>query len=92
MPANQNFQAVVTDTNEDGTPAFTWEPWTDGHAVGFKVTRHADGKVRFVYLNPSQETFSDGKFPPHAFLYFGDAGEPDKDLSVSYCEPFFEAR
>lgn len=69
----------VTDTNQDGTPAFTFEPWTDGHAIGFKVTRHADAKVGYVYLNPSQETWSDGDFSPDAFVYTGTTGDIAQD-------------
>lgn len=67
---------LVTDTNEDGSPAFSFEPWSDGHAVGFRVTRHADGAVSYVYLNPSQDTWSDGALHPDAFVYTGPDGNP----------------
>ena len=42
---SRTFHTVVTDTFEDGEPAYTFEPWTDGHAVGFKVTRHIDREI-----------------------------------------------
>jgi hypothetical protein len=74
-----NFQPVVTDGNEDGSPAYTFEPWTDGHAVGFRVTRHADNAVGYVYLNPSTDTWSDGDFNPDAFVYSGVHGDPARD-------------
>lgn len=69
------FTTVVTDTNEDGTPAYIFEPWTDGHAVGFKVTRCADNKVGYVAINPSQDTWSDGKFHPDVFVYTGTSDD-----------------
>lgn len=84
------FETVVTDTNEDGSPAYTFEPWTDGHAVGFKVTRHEDDKVGYVYLNPSQETWNDGKFNPDVFVYTGIFGEPDRDESHHFYNIDFE--
>lgn len=73
------MNTVITDTNRDGTPAITFEPWTDGHAVGFRVTRHVDGKVGYVYLNPSEDTWVDGKFNPDVFVYTGVAGDPSGD-------------
>jgi hypothetical protein len=74
-----DFQPVVTDVNDDGSPVFTFEPWTDGHAVGFKVTRHADSAVSYVYLNPSTDTWSDGDFNPDVFVYTGPDGDPAAD-------------
>lgn len=75
---------MITDINEDGSPAFAFEPWTDGHAVGFKVTRHADERVSYVYLNPSQETWSDGSFHPDVFVYTGSAGDPACDHACHF--------
>lgn len=60
----------------------TWEPWTDGHAVGFKVTT-PDGHGQYVYLNPSSES-DDGK--PNVFLYHGPTGKPDLDGPVTYVD------
>jgi len=74
-----NLQTVITDTENDGTPAYSFTPWTDGHAIGFKVRRHRDGAERFIYLNPSTETWSDGKFNPDVFVYQGEHGTPDED-------------
>lgn len=51
-----------------------WEPWTDGHAVGFKVTR--DGKTRYVYLNPS---LSSDVEDSTTFCYVGENGDVEKD-------------
>ena len=132
--AQPNFQPVVTDTFADGEPAFTFEPWTDGHAVGFKVTRHegyfvtVGGKretgirhdsegdawdeaanvqlqvnmreevdvehvtpgVGYVYLNPSQDTWSDGHFNPDVFVYGGLHGDPALDTSWHFYNIEFE--
>jgi hypothetical protein len=81
---------IVTDTNEDGSPAFTFEPWSDGHAMGFRVTRHADDKVSYVYLNPSTETWSDGEFHPDAFVYTGTSGTPSEDSPHHFYNVEFE--
>lgn len=75
---------VVTDSDENGETAFTFEPWTDGHAVGFRVTRALDGAVTYVYLNPSTDTWSDGAFSPDVFLYHGPHGNPAHDLPQTY--------
>lgn len=82
--------SVVTDTNEDGSPAFTFKPWTDGHAVGFEVTRHADGKVGYVYLNPSEDTMSDDKFSPDVFVYTGTSGDAANDSPHHFYDIVFE--
>lgn len=82
----------VTDTHKDGSNAFVFEPWTDGHAIGFQVTRVHDNKVGYVYLCPSQDTYStdvdadadampNKGFNPDVFIYTGTAGEPDGDNS-----------
>lgn len=64
------------------TDGFTdYEPWTDGHAIGFKVTM-ADGLVRYVYLNPSHN--EDPAEDPCVFVYLGDHGEPDRDSAEHY--------
>lgn len=59
----------------------TYEPWSDGVAVGFKVTRAANGLVEYVYLNPSGED-SDGQ--PNVFFYQGNKGDPGEDIAVCY--------
>lgn len=80
---------------ESTTPAFvdvdtglaTWQPWTDGYAVGFKVTRHADGAVRYVYLNPSANDGDDLEdTEPCVFLY--EEETPVGDGSVCFLTPF----
>jgi hypothetical protein len=52
----------------------TYTPWTDGYAVGFKCEQ--DGKVEYLYLNPSSD--SDGG-QPNVFVYHGEAGDPSID-------------
>ena len=88
MPSE--FQPVITDRTEDGSPAFTFTPWTDGHAVGFKVTRHADNAVSYAYLNPSQDTRSDGEFSPDVFVYVGLHGEPALDDACHFYDIRFD--
>jgi hypothetical protein len=49
----------------------TFEPWTDGHAVGFKVT--APGKPdMYVYLVPSLGTDTQDINDSDVFLYRGE--------------------
>lgn len=88
--ASDDFQTIVTDANEDGSPAYTFEPWTDGHAVGFRVLRHADNAVSYVYLNPSTDTWSDGHFNPDVFVYTGTHGEPASDQPHHFYNIDFE--
>jgi hypothetical protein len=91
QPVSSLFaSAVVTDANEDGSPAITFEPWTNGPAVGFKVTRHADGQESYIYLNPSTDTMSDGEFSPDAFVYTGTAGNPALDSPAVFVNVKFE--
>lgn len=79
------MRRVIIDTDPDpeiardgivDTPeGHRFEPWTDGHAVGFRVT--APGRpTRFAYLAPSVES-DDGAAV--VFLYAGDAGDPAID-------------
>lgn len=59
-----------------------FEPWTDGWAVGFRVTHGTTGQVAYVYLNPSSSD------DPSAFLYVGPDGDPAADDSVVYVDLF----
>lgn len=49
----------------------TFTPWTDGWAVGFRVTRELDDKVEYVLLNPSSSHSGDGDMEGRGdvFLY-----------------------
>ncbi len=60
----------------------TFEPWTDGHALGFKVTHAQTGRVQHVYLNPSG---GDDEGACTVFLYTGD-GDPTKDSPTTHVE------
>jgi hypothetical protein len=52
----------------------TYTPWTDGYAVGYKVT--AEGKPdRWILLNPSQ---TDSENESNVFVYL-ESGEPTTD-------------
>jgi hypothetical protein len=63
-----------------------FEPWTDGWAVGFKVTHAVTGDVRYVYLNPSSDDDPTGD--ANVFLYTGAAGDSATDQPVLYVNPF----
>jgi hypothetical protein len=65
------------------TPSTIYEPWTDGYAVGFKVTRKADGKVGYIYLNPSyDDTMADEESSPDVFVYTGPDGDPNAGVDA----------
>ena len=72
--AQPSFDFAIDDENGG-----VWTPWTDGYAVGFKVT--VDGKVEYIYLNPSR-CDSDGGH--NAFLYVGQNGDPVQDGAEHY--------
>lgn len=58
-------------TTEEG---FVYEPWSDGWAVGYKVTSPS-GRVRHIYLNPSGSS-DDGSAV--VFVYATEDGmQPD---------------
>lgn len=52
-----------------------FEPWTDGRAIGYRVTSPA-GAVEYIYLNPWGRT---NMADATVVLYIGDAGRPDTD-------------
>lgn len=62
------------------TPEGTYVPWTDGHAVGYRVTDD-DGRDEFIYLNPSSDD-SDGE--PNVFVYRGPHGDPSQDQPLHF--------
>lgn len=69
-------------TVNDGDGA-TYEPWTDGYAVGYKVTW--GDWTEYVYMNPSSRSPDepdDGN--PNVFVYIGSEGQPGQDPSVHY--------
>jgi hypothetical protein len=66
------FHTVIS---EEG---YVYEPWTDGHAVGFRVS-HPDGRVQYIYLNPSS---SDTLGEATVFLYQGEHGDPALDMDA----------
>jgi hypothetical protein len=73
QPADSRAGLVrAVDDPDSGT---TYEPWTDGWAVGYRVT-FADGRVEYFYLNPSGG--SDDNVP-NVFVYRGEAGDPGSD-------------
>ena len=64
-----------------------FEPVTDGWAMGYRVT-HADGRVEFIYLNPSS---SDEGEKACAFVYIGPDGSPSGQDQPSHYYDLFEA-
>ena len=76
------FNPVVT------AEGHRFAPWTDGHAVGFKVTQAGTGRVRYVYLNPSSES-GDGQ--ASVTLYESEVGNAAMaDGALSHVDPFRE--
>ena len=72
---NMDFVAhhtIVTET-------VRYEPWSDGHAIGYRVTRLADGKVGYVYFNASVDDGFDPECGPDVFVYMGPVGDPAQD-------------
>ena len=67
----------------------TYTPWTDGWAVGFKA-EHKDGRVEYVYLNPSGEMDEEGSAPGSVFVYTGKAGDPSEDSAWHHYDMFTE--
>jgi hypothetical protein len=57
----------------------TFEPWTDGQSVGFKVTNR-DGRVEYVFLCPTTR-HRPGVDPEAGITLLSHRGpsEPDKD-------------
>jgi hypothetical protein len=73
----------------DAASGVTYEPWTNGHAVGFRceyVTSDGHTNVEYVYLNPS--TTGDGDDKPNVFLYQGVAGDPAFDTPQHWYSPY----
>lgn len=68
----------------DETSGVTYRPWSNGYAVGFEC-RHSDGRVEYIYLNPSQET-DDGV--ANVFLYQGTEGDPAQDVPHHHYDLF----
>jgi len=64
------------------TNSVTYEPWSDGNAVGFKVTHHRTQRVEYIYLNPSHD--SDGDVEPDVFIYQGRTGNPGDDTPLCF--------
>lgn len=62
----------------------TWEPFVDGHVVGYKVTREEDGAFTFVYMNPSSSG-DDGE--PDVFIYNGPNADPEQDYPKCFINP-----
>lgn len=55
----------------------TYEPWTNGDAIGFKIT-HANGNVEYVYLSPAI-----GDTDEYGVTVYHDANEPSYDNVLS---------
>ena len=75
---NQAY-ALITD-------GVTYRSWTDGHAIGFQA-EHNDGRVEYIYLNPSQD--SDDNVP-NVFLYHGTEADPSQDQPLVHVDLFQE--
>lgn len=65
----------------------TWTPWTDGFAVGFRVTDQRTGATRYLYLNPSTSGDVDpGGDLGTTFLYEDETGDPADGRTLCYVD------
>jgi hypothetical protein len=64
--------AIAAKTNVDGV---TFEPWTDGESLGFRIIECATGKVEYIILCPTDrhEYNPDNEATADTFLYVVDA-------------------
>jgi hypothetical protein len=73
------LEAMPIHTDEGAT--FT--PWTDGWAVGYKVT--AEGRPdTYIYLNPSVAQDTGKLGDTDVFVYRGGDGDPSMDDPECY--------
>lgn len=68
-------------------PGCFYEPWVDEAAVGWKVTRKADGRVEYITLVPS---FNNPEGSEDCFVYQGD--DPCDGSSLWCVDLFSEHR
>lgn len=81
---NADFESpVLLEVQPFTTPeGATFEPWTDGTALGYRVT--APGLPdRYILLNPSTATDTGNVEDTDVFLYTGE-GEPALDDAEAY--------
>lgn len=79
---NLTHEAITTDSGN-----VTFEAWTNGFAVGFRVTNKVTDKVRYLYLNPSPDDGTvKGGDDGTIFVYEGDKGDPGEDSTVCYID------
>lgn len=82
-PAGNEWRTVGRDVTT--TEGHIYEPITDGWAVGYRVT-HADGRVEFIYLQPSGES---DDATANVFVYIGPDGSPvESDQPVHHYDLF----
>lgn len=70
------FDFTVTDPDS----GVTYTPWTNGAAVGYRMTS-PDGRTEYFYLNPSGG--SDDSVPT-VFVYQGTEGDPAQDAALHH--------
>lgn len=79
---------ITTVTNMDG---ITWEPWTDGESIGFRVIEVDTGRVEIVKLTPtgSHDINPDNGATADVFLYHDATGTAEGDGdAVTYINLF----
>lgn len=59
-----------------------YEPWTNGYAIGFRVTHMPTNTVEYIYINPSDN--DDNQDSPNVFIYQGLQGDPSMDGPVHH--------
>lgn len=71
-------QPIATDEG------VTYQPWSNGYAVGFQAT-YPDGRTEYIYLNPSGQ-LDEGT--AEVCLYQGTTGDPAGDSPRQFFELF----
>ena len=85
---DEAFELVghMPDTGRLDSHGVKWVPWSDGRAIGFRC-EHPDGRVEYVYLNPSSDS-DDGT--SNVFVYQGTEGDPVQDPAYTHYVMFQE--
>ncbi len=79
---NANEQIVLAAwTNGDG---ITFEPFIEGHTLGYRITEVATGKVEYILLNPTEhhEFNPDNDATADTFVYHVD-GDGEQEYQAA---------
>lgn len=75
----------VATRDDDAHVTFT--PWVGDGGAGVRAV-HDDGRVEYIYVNPSSGSIDVHGDPACAFVYHGTEGDPAQDGAVVYLNVF----